>query len=291
MTPSLQFRQPITVGCSENPMPVSFHSHHEYEIYYFQAGRCRYVIGDQIFDMAPGDLILMNGMVLHTPKADPSTLYKRTTVHFHPQYAAGLIAGGFSLPLLAPFENLNNTRLSLSSEEQAVIEPLLAKLCELSDRLGDPLAHDRFLAAFVTLLTEIYGFTCRLDRKNGGEPNVKEQNVRRVISFLEENITRELTLDEIGAHLRLNKYYLSKTFKEVTGSTIFEYLYHRRINQAKVLFTLDPERAVTEVAYETGFKYPSHFTRHFKAFTGQSPDAYRKSLQSANERAAFGPPQ
>jgi len=292
MAQSAQFRLPIEATCSDNPMPICFHSHYEYEIYYFRSGKCRYIIGDQIYELTPGDLILMNGMVLHSPKADPSMLYKRMIVHFDPQYAARLFGCGFSLPLLSPFENLNNTRLSLSPEEQAVIEPLLERMCALHPQLDRPLAHDRFLALFLTLLTEIHGFTGRRDRRSGTEPSVKEQNVERIISYLEENIARDLTLNEISSHLRLNKYHLSKTFKEVTGSTIFEYLYHRRINQAKVLFTLDPERPVTEVAYETGFKYPSHFSRYFKAFTGLSPDAYRKSVRDPRDRpAALGPLQ
>lgn len=274
-----QFHLPISAGCAISPMPVSFHSHHEYEIYYFYSGKCSYIIGDQIYELAPGDLILMNGMVLHTPKADPTTLYKRTTVHFHPQYAARLFGFGFSLPLLRPFENLKNTRLSLSPEERAIIEPLLDRMIILFEQREDPWAHDRFLASFLELLTEIYRFTRQPTRPGGAEMSVKQQNVQRMIAYLEEHYTEDLNLEGISSHMRLNKYHLSKIFKEVTGSTIFDYLYQRRINQAKVLFTLDPERPVTEVAYETGFKYPSHFSRYFKAFTGISPDAYRKSMQ------------
>ncbi|WP_058302095.1 AraC family transcriptional regulator [Gorillibacterium timonense] len=279
MSKSLQFRTPISASCSTSPMPISFHSHQEYEIYYFHTGRCSYIIGDQIYELAPGDLILMNGMVLHSPKADPTTLYKRTTVHFHPQYAAKLLGLGFRLPLLRPFENLKNTRLSLSKDEQAIIEPLLGRMCALCRQPDDPWAHDLLLATFLTLLTEMYRFTRQPSRPGGPDMSIKQQNVQRMIAYLEEHYPEELTLEQISAHMRLNKYHLSKIFKEVTGSTLFDYLYQRRINQAKVLFTLNPERPVTEVAYETGFKYPSHFSRYFKAFTGIGPDAYRKAIR------------
>jgi len=37
----------------------------------------------------------------------------------------------------------------------------------------------------------------------------------------------------------------------------------------------DPAKSVSQVAYELGFKYPSHFTRAFKQRVGQSPNEYR----------------
>ncbi|MCZ8514996.1 hypothetical protein O9H85_21755 [Paenibacillus filicis] len=40
----------------------------------------------------------------------------------------------------------------------------------------------------------------------------------------------------------MSKYYLTGIFKEVTGITIFKYLFQRRINEAKVRFLMDKSR-------------------------------------------------
>ena len=40
----------------------------------------------------------------------------------------------------------------------------------------------------------------------------------------------------------------------------------------------DTSKSISEVAYELGFKYPSHFTRFFKQQVGTSPNEYRTLL-------------
>lgn len=269
------FQLPLTAGWSNSQIDLGFHSHLDYEIYYFHSGKCHYIIGDQIHYLEPGDLILMDGMTLHCPKADPNSEYQRTVVHFNPQFVKNLLRPPFSLPLLRPFEELHNVRISLSMAERERVEPMLARLCELF-RASDSLSHDRYLVQFLELLTELYAISSRPLDDKPVYPGVKEQNVQRLIAYLEQHYTEDLDLDTLSDYMHLNKYHLVKIFKEITGITIFSYLYQRRINQAKVMLTLTPDKPVTEVAYEVGFKYPSHFSRLFKAFTGAAPDAFRK---------------
>ena len=37
----------------------------------------------------------------------------------------------------------------------------------------------------------------------------------------------------------------------------------------------DPNKSVSEIAYELGFKYPQHFSRLFKQQVGYSPKEFR----------------
>ncbi|MBC8080798.1 MAG: helix-turn-helix transcriptional regulator [Gorillibacterium sp.] len=269
------FHLPMTAGCSNTPINIGFHSHLEYEIYYFHTGKCHYIIGDKIHYLRPGDLILMNGMTLHCPIADPNSEYRRTVVHFDPQFVQGLLRPPFNLHLLRPFEELHNVCISLGPEEQSRIEPILTRMCQLFQQ-SDPLSHDRFLVQFLALLTELYEISTRPLVNKTISPGIKEQNVQRLISYLEQHYTEDIDLEEISHYMHLNKYHLVKIFKEITGITIFAFLYQRRINQAKVMLTLTPNKSITEIAYEVGFKYPSHFSRLFKAYTGSAPDTFRK---------------
>lgn len=77
----------------------------------------------------------------------------------------------------------------------------------------------------------------------------------------------------------MSKYHLAKVFKEMTGVTIFKYLYQRRINQAKIEFLLSTA-SVTEICYQVGFNYPSHFTKVFKQLTGLTPEQYKRQAIS-----------
>ncbi|MNG35021.1 Arabinose operon regulatory protein [compost metagenome] len=61
----------------------------------------------------------------------------------------------------------------------------------------------------------------------------------------------------------------------MTGTTIFKYVYNRRINQAKLLLQLDSSRPVSEVAHAVGFVHPAHFSRMFKETVGCTAESFR----------------
>ncbi|MFC4779536.1 AraC family transcriptional regulator [Paenibacillus sp. GCM10023252] len=277
-------RKPIEAMYNTSQIPTDFHSHLQYEIYYFHSGKCNYLIGDRIFELKPGDLILMNGMTLHCPRVDTREEYCRTIVHFEPSFVEGLLGPPFKLPLLAPFETHMNQRLSLSEEDRAQIEPLLERMCLLHSR-HDALSHDRLVAGLLELLMLIYEIADKPQSSSGAQPGVKQQNVQALISYIEEHYREELTLEDLAQHMHLNKHYIVKIFKETTGITLFHYLYQRRVNQAKVLFTMNPDLTITEAAYEVGFKYISHFSQTFKKHTGRSPDEYRRELRQSYDKS------
>ena len=63
-------------------------------------------------------------------------------------------------------------------------------------------------------------------------------------------------------------------FKRATGMTFTEYLSFVRVAKSKQLLA-NPQKRISEVAYEAGFSSLTHFNRMFRRITGQSPTAYR----------------
>ncbi|MFD0715946.1 AraC family transcriptional regulator [Paenibacillus sp. GCM10027626] len=280
-----EWEKPIDLGYrADSIMPIAqFHSHSFYEIYYFQAGECTYLIGDQLMTLRPGDLILMHGMTLHCPNSSPHVPYIRSIIHFDPAFLYQVLQKGTASLLLKPFEELRNIRLSLGEAEQAQFEKLLSEMNELQQRdhlFSASMICDRFTFRFFDLLELIRGW-CTAPVNASEHSSLKERHVQNVVSYLEEHYTEELTLDQIAGALHLTKPYLSNLFKEVTGTTVFKYLYNRRINQAKILFRLEPERSVSDVSRMVGFLHLAHFSRLFKAAVGCSPEVYRKQLSQA----------
>jgi len=268
----LRRSRPVEIFYSASPVKMSFHSHDEYEIYYFHGGKCNYLIGDKIYALAPGDLIIMHGMTLHCPNVEGSD-YRRTIIHFDPSFVQPF-AHVLSIDLLKPFQELRNYRIRLDGRDKKEIESHLADMLELYES-GYSLDAVRFQLRFIELLALIYRH-CQTRMQVGQEPaSDKERHVQNIISFLELHYGEDLHMEHLESHFHLSKFYLSKIFKEVTGVTVFTYLYHRRINRAKTLLLLDPKRPVTDVCYEVGFKHPSHFCRMFKKVTGMTPEQFR----------------
>src|SRR5918993_675901 len=77
--------------------------------------------------------------------------------------------------------------------------------------------------------------------------------------------------------MNLSPKYFGDLVKKETGKSAQEYIQQKLIDIAKERI-FDTSKSVSEVAYELGFKYPSHFTRFFKQHVGRSPNGYRASL-------------
>ena len=80
-----------------------------------------------------------------------------------------------------------------------------------------------------------------------------------------------------AAQFNLSPKYFGDLVKKETGKSAQEYIQLKLIGAAKEKI-LDANKSISEVAYELGFKYPSHFTRFFKQHAGHSPNEYRNSL-------------
>jgi AraC-like DNA-binding protein len=98
---------------------------------------------------------------------------------------------------------------------------------------------------------------------------------RRIIMFLESNVSRRLSSGEISDHICMNYNYISGVFKEKTGMSIMEYHEKIRINEAARLLR-NSNMNVSEVSSRLGFEDPLYFSRVFKKVTGYSPSDYIK---------------
>lgn len=254
-----------------------YHTHPHYEVYYFHGGKANYLINDKIYVLEPGDMFLMHGMTLHKAHVDPDVAYHRTTIHLDPIYFQQHIQPSFADDLLAPFSKLQNFRLQLRGEEKREAEEALAKMAKLYDQ-DSPISYQRFQARLLDFFIFIGGLCDQPLKAMVNYPSLKEEHVQAIISYLENQYNEDITLEDIGARLHLNKFYLAKTFKQVTGMTIFQFLMHRRVYQAKLRLIRD-HNSITTIGYDVGFKHPSHFSRAFKEHTGMTPEQYRRKHQ------------
>lgn len=263
---------------SDLPIEPVFHSHSYYEVYYFHEGKCNYLIGDQIYTLAPGDLIIMYGMTLHCAKIDPAFPYVRSIVHFDPSLLKPYLRHPGAVNVLEPFQRFGNYRLCLRGEDKEEAERILALMHKHQER-RDEIGDSRRMLAFVDLLHFVCDRCLQPLKRQREFPSEKEKAVQDVVALLETKFTEDLHMDQLQMELHLSKSYLAKIFKEVTGVTIFEYVYRKRINEARILFLMDAGIPVTEVCFRLGFKHLAHFSRLFKKMTGLTPEQFKKQAK------------
>jgi AraC family transcriptional regulator len=88
--------------------------------------------------------------------------------------------------------------------------------------------------------------------------------------ILLEHISEPLTIRELSRKAAINECYLKKGFKEMYGTTIFDFFQSQRMEHAKYLL-YEKGLSVTDVSASLGYSSISHFSTAFKKHTGLKP--------------------
>ena len=102
----------------------------------------------------------------------------------------------------------------------------------------------------------------------------KKLSVVEVKEYLEQHYADKITLDELSKQFFINKYYLTRVFKEQFGQSITAYLTSLRITHAKQLLRFS-DKSVEEIGLECGLGQLHYFSRVFKEVEGVPPSIYR----------------
>lgn len=88
--------------------------------------------------------------------------------------------------------------------------------------------------------------------------------------ILLQHIGEPLTIKELSRKAAINECYLKKGFKEMYGTTIFDFFQSQRMEHAKYLL-YEKGLSVTDVSASLGYSSISHFSTAFKKHTGLKP--------------------
>ncbi|WP_445722222.1 helix-turn-helix transcriptional regulator [Flavobacterium sp.] len=113
--------------------------------------------------------------------------------------------------------------------------------------------------------------------------NLDKQKLFEAKEILTLKIDNPPTIVALSKQISLNEFKLKKGFKELFGTTIFGYIHKNRMNLAKKLL-LETDKSAKEIAYETGYSSPQHFSNAFKKEFGTSPDSIRNNSDFAIQK-------
>lgn len=104
----------------------------------------------------------------------------------------------------------------------------------------------------------------------------RESVVRLVVSYVEEHLFEEITIDKIAGELNYSKFYIARVFREHTGGTIYKYIQSRRLTEAARML-VETDMPIVEIAYEVNYSSQQAFTQAFHQVYLCTPQAYRKN--------------
>jgi AraC-like DNA-binding protein len=103
-----------------------------------------------------------------------------------------------------------------------------------------------------------------------------EEKLKRVIAFIEENFTSDISREGLAAAVDLNPNYMSRLFMTYTGKKINDFINELRIT--RTIGNIEKgDMLILDIALEAGFESLSTFNRAFKKITGVTPSEYKKT--------------
>jgi AraC-like DNA-binding protein len=112
---------------------------------------------------------------------------------------------------------------------------------------------------------EIESFQCKFLANE-----VDREKIIRSREILLQHIGEPITIKELSRKVAINECYLKKGFKELFGTTIFDFYQSQRMEHARYLL-YEKGLSVTDVSMMLGYSSISHFSTAFKKHTGLKP--------------------
>ncbi len=206
-----------------------------------------------------GDLVFINCNTEYSHRASDSDPWQLSWLHFN---------GPTAEMLHSLFLSRNGTVLlhpADLSEYLKLLDELTAVMIQ-KKRDYELIASDLISRIYTKALTE------PLKSDIQGTTDEKMQLIKE---YLEKNLSEKITLDGLSREFYISKYYMTRRYKALFGTTIVQYLTDCRINHAKKLLRFT-HKTVGEIAEECGFPDAAYFNKIFHDMEGTTAGKYRK---------------
>ena len=269
MNPPVYSGQPslcyVTLQREQDPkINRVLHSHdHVCELIFVCAGEGTYSINGCSHPIFPGDFLLGNQGDLH--EVQSATTREIGTICF------GI--GGLALRGLPPG--------CLTAPEDGFVRPTGRKaepmrhLCQLlyeQMEEGTPQSRETARHLFLALLPLALSFPADGRKERQTESVLL---VNRMGQYIAAHYAEPLTLERMGADLRVSPCHLAHVFKDVTGFSPMQYVIRRRMGEAQNLL-ISTDFSAAQIAAMVGYDSASHFSGIFRKVVGLPPVRYRQ---------------
>ena len=262
-------RQDFQLSHNRDPYfrTMEFHAHDFLELYYFLDGSVTYYIEDQVYDLCPGDLLIIPAGKMHRPViANEHAAYERMVLWITPQYLQSIDSPAGDLQKNLQKVGEHGYCVPFRGDETVFVTALLKKLLYMQNNDIDP----KFCAGAVELyLWTIFRSYGVIDTTHRNETQV----IPQVIRYITEHFSEPLTLEDVAAEFFVSKSYLNRHFKAYTNSTVYAYIMALRLTHARRM--LREGIPAVEAGRECGFSDYSTFYKAFKTQTGLSPQQFK----------------
>lgn len=267
----------VSCMCKSIPSPVSlsgnFHTHDGCEFFLLLNGNVKCYTEGYGQHMERGTLACIRPYGFHRVELLDRTRYDRIIINIKENTMRTLSGGNTDL---FRFFSLNPAPILFArlSESELLWFEARAKELEQARRLrqyGDDILSDALLKELLVMINRY------LVQEPASAPHpFMPPLVSKTFSYIDEHLTEDITLQQLSDYVHHNSTYISRCFKQVTGTTLQQYIIAKRLTLAQQY--LRQGKSPSEACYLSGFHNYSNFSRTFLKYIGLSPRQYQ--LQS-----------
>lgn len=236
------------------------HCHDEYEILYITEGSGRCIIEGISYEIRPNTLFLIKPFEYHHVDIYCDAPYDRYVIHFKESCLIDECVEIIS-------SICDNDEAVGSFNSQAITENV-ASTFDKFYFAEDYSEEDKLVFIKITMSELIF----QIARIKGNKVEQDEEKLgARVVRYLNDHLTKELSLDNLAKRFFVSKYYLCRVFKKHNGISIHGYINQKRVMYAKQL--IESGETASGAAYRVGFCDYSAFYRAYVKIVGKAPTA------------------
>lgn len=266
------------------------HFHQEYEIYLLLRGKRQMFFENRAYEACAGNLILVDSGQIHMSHSipgDPEPEYERIILYVDKAIVeqADKI---FPELKIGAFFHKHYGIYELTPEETEQTRRLFLQVMDEMDKaqpMSQTAIFSELVLGFIRFRRSNQQVPCLSDARKGAASGGKFGAVYQAADYISDHFQEPISLDALAEQFYISKYYLSRSFREVTGFGISEYINILRVQRAQNLLQTTA-LSISEIASRTGFESITYFERVFKRYQRITPAQYRKSLtgQGAEEK-------
>jgi AraC-like DNA-binding protein len=251
------------------------HWHEYFEIVLCLEGTGSFLFGPREEEIEPGDVFVVDDSQPHVARPNAGGSLRLLLVLFRPELIAAPGCRAFDSGYLAPFHSGDrpSRRIAHGTTLAGELAPVLRELFDVAAG-GDP--ADRHLLD--ATLRRALGLLLRgrpIDCLDGRADAVRREQLRPVLSYVEEHCHERVTLEDVADVVHLSPSRVRHLFRDVSGVGFKEYSTRVRLAEAKRLL-LATDLSVEEVARSVGYTNLHQFYVVFERYFAMRPAAYRR---------------
>ncbi|NLO37815.1 MAG: AraC family transcriptional regulator [Clostridiaceae bacterium] len=253
------------------------HTHEFLEIVSILAGSGRHLINARPYPVSRGDLLFITTGQTHAFTSDGDMQIVNCLVDpgfidrelLHADNALEILAlssfADFDIPADKIIPHVHFAGADLLDAERLIQDML-------EEFTATPVNYRPALKGYLlVLLTKIFR---AIASETGSVLPHLHRVAPEILQYIENNLNRRITLQELAQRCFYNPSYFSRVFRDVFGKNLTEYIAEKRIQEADRLLC-ETTLSIEEISSRVGYQDRKQFYEVYKRLLGVSPGARR----------------